>query len=150
MGLFAKSAWAYRKENPVAADFMLLTLLWGMRGGESSTFKWRDELTAAQAPVDRWIDLDKRVAFVADAKNRGDHEFPASAAMATVKRRAGIAVVCGHDLRRTFGAACGKLNFNVRQTQRMLGHGVARGETLGRYASPEWLDMSQRMEAVEE
>ena len=188
VGPFVKSAWAYRQENPVAADFMLLTLLWGMRGGESSTFKWRDELTAAQAPVDRWIDLDKRVAFIADAKNRGDHEFPiapcaaeilkrrradqvegevwvfparsanstkghysdASAAMATVKQRAGIAVVRGHDLRRTFGAACEKLNFNDRQTKRMLGHGVAGGETLGRYTSPEWLDISHRMEDIEE
>ncbi len=188
VGPFVKSAWAYRKENPVAADFMLLTLLWGMRGGESSTFKWRDELTAAQAPVDRWIDLDKRVAFIADAKNRGDHEFPiapcaaeilkrrradqiegevwvfparsvnsskghysdATVAMSTVKERAGIEVVRGHDLRRTFGAACEKLNFTDRQTKRMLGHGVAGGETLGRYTSPEWLDISQRMEAIEE
>ena len=144
VGPFVRQAWANRKENPVAADFMLLTLLWGMRGDESSTFKWRDELTAAQALVDRWIDLDMRVAFIADAKNRGDHEFPiapcaaeilkrrradqiggevlvfparsansskgqysdATVAMSTVKQRAGIAVVRGHDLRRTFGGAC--------------------------------------------
>ena len=46
VGPFVKAAWTYRRENPVAADFILRTLLWGMRGGESSTFKWRDELTA--------------------------------------------------------------------------------------------------------
>ena len=32
----------------------------------------------------------------------------------------------------------------------MLGHGVAGGETRGRYTSPEWLDISQRKEAIEE
>ena len=79
-----------------------------------------------------------------------DHHLRAVAAMATVKQRAGIAVVRGHDLRRTFGAACEKLNFNDRQTKRMLGHGVAGGETLGRYTSPEWLDISHRMEDIEE
>jgi integrase len=188
VGPFVKAAWAYRLENPVAADFLLLTLLWGMRGGESCTFKWRHELTPQQLPVERWIDLERRVAFVADAKNRGDHEFPispcameilkrrreyqaegevwvfptksaqsntghysdASCAMSTVKRRAGIPVVRGHDLRRTFGGACEKLNFTDRQTKRMLGHGVAGGETLGRYTSPEWLDIAKRMDAIEE
>lgn len=188
VGPFVKAAWAYRRENPVAADYLLLTLLWGMRGGESSTFKWRDALTPEQAPVERWIDLDKRVAFVGDGKNRGDHEFPlgpcaleilkrrrsdqlsgevwvfpaksanstkghysdSSVAMSTVKQRAGISVVRGHDLRRTFGAACEKLNYGDRQTKRMLGHGVAGGETLGRYTSPEWKDISARAEAIEE
>ena len=188
VGPFVKTLWAYRKENPVASDFLLLTLLWGMRRGESATFKWRDQVSDAQAPYERWIDLDKKVGFVADAKNRGDHEFPIAPcaaellkrrradqldgevwvfparspsstkgyysdpqqALRTVKERAGIDVIRGHDLRRTFGAACEKLNYSDRQTKRMLGHSTAGGESVGRYTSPEWQDICSRMEAIEE
>ena len=167
---------------------MLLDLIWGMRGDECRTFKWRDRIDDAEAVTARWIDLDKRVARVNDAKNRGDHEFPIgpcavellklrraaelegqawvfparsanstkghysdpSVALNTVRERAGIKTVRGHDLRRTFGAACEKLGFTDRQAKRMLGHGVASGETLGRYTSPEWGDIADRMRRVEE
>ena len=97
VGPFVKAARAYRRENPVAADFMPLTLLWGLRGGESSTFKWRDQLTAAQASVDRWIDLDKRVAFIADAKNCADHEFPIAPCAAEILVRARFASEIGRS-----------------------------------------------------
>ena len=188
VGPFVRTAWAYRRENPVAADFLILDLLWGLRGDECRTFKWRDQIDSAQAVTDRWIDMEARVARVNDAKNRGDHEFPIgpcamellklrraaqledqawvfpahseksakghysdpSVAMNTVKERAGIKVLRGHDLRRTFGGACEKLGFTDRQTKRMLGHGVAAGETLGRYTSPEWSDIAGRMAKVEE
>lgn len=188
VGPFVQAAWEYRLENPVAADFLILDLLWGLRGDECRTFKWRDQITDVDAVTDRWIDLDKKVARVSDAKNRGDHEFPIgpcamellklrresqlegtlwvfpaksvksekghysdpSTAMKTVKERAGIKVLRGHDLRRTFGAACEKLGFSDRQTKRMLGHGVASGETLGRYMTPEWADIATRMAKVEE
>jgi len=188
VGPFVKSAWEYRKENPVAGDFLLIDLLFGMRGDECRTFKWRDKLTDAQAVTERWVDLKQAVARVSDAKNRGDHEFPIgpcalallklrraaqsedqswvfparspasvsghysdpSVAMATVRDRAGIKTVRGHDLRRTFGAACERLGFSDRQTKRMLGHGVAGGETLGRYTAPEWQDIAHRMAKVEE
>lgn len=188
VGPYVQAAWEYREENPVAADFILLDLLWGLRGGECRTFKWRDRITDADAVTDRWIDMDQGVARVNDAKNRGDHEFPIgpcamellklrrgcqlegalwvfpaksissasghysdpSVAMKTVKERAGIKVLRGHDLRRTFGAACEKLGFTDRQTKRMLGHGYASGETLGRYTSPEWLDIKARMVKVED
>jgi len=188
VGPYVQAAWEYRRENPVAADFILLDLLWGLRGGECRTFKWRDQITEAEAVTDRWIDMEQGVARVNDAKNRGDHEFPIapcamellklrresqlegtlwvfpaksaksekkhysdpSVAMNTVKERAGIKVLRGHDLRRTFGAACEKLGFTDRQTKRMLGHGVAAGETLGRYTTPEWADIKTRMSKVEE
>jgi integrase len=188
VGPFVKTAWAYRSENPVAGDFMLLDLIWGMRGDECRTFKWRDRIDDAEAVTARWIDLNKRVARVNDAKNRGDHEFPIgpcaiellklrraaelegqawvfparsanstkghysdpSVALNTVRERAGIKTVRGHDLRRTFGAACEKLGFTDRQAKRMLGHGVASGETMGRYTSPEWGDIAERMRRVEE
>ena len=185
---YVKALWAYRARNPVAADFIFLTLLWGMRRGESATFQWRDRITDAEAPVSRWIDMDQRVCFVADAKNRSDHEFPISPcafellkrrradqladekwvfptssplsnkpylsdptqAMKTVKEAAGIKVVRGHDLRRTFGAACEKLGFSDRQTKRMLGHSISGGESVGRYTGPEWADLVLRMDRIEE
>ncbi len=185
---YVQTAWEYRRENPVAADFLLLDLLWGLRGDECRTFKWRDKLSDAEAADARWIDLVEKVAMVRDAKNRGDHEFPIgpralellklrrldqlddqlwvfpaksekserghysdpSCAMNTVRERAGIKVLRGHDLRRTFGGACEKLGFTDRQVKRMLGHGQASGGSHGRYTTPEWIDMSTRMLKVED
>lgn len=188
VGPFVQAAWEYRAQNPIAAEFMLLDLLWGLRGDECRSTKWRDQITDAQAVTERWIDMKQRVVCINDAKNRGDHEFPIgpcayellklrrssqiegevwvfpakspksdkgyysdpTVALQTVRDMAGIKVVRGHDLRRTFGAACEKLGLNDRQIKRMLGHGVAGGETLGRYTSPEWQDLAERMMKVEE
>lgn len=188
VGPFVKAAWEYRAQNPVAADFMLLDLIWGLRGDECRSVKWRDQISEAEAVRDRWIDMKERVVRINDAKNRGDHEFPIgpcayellklrrenqlegevwvfpamspnsrkgyysdpTVAMQTVRDKAGIKVVRGHDLRRTFGAACEKLGLTDRQIKRMLGHGVAGGETLGRYTTPEWEDIADRMKKVEE
>jgi integrase len=185
---FVKATWEYRSRNPVAADLILLTLLWGMRRGESATFQWRDRISESEASVARWIDLKARVCYVYDPKNRSDHEFPIapcalallklrradqsedeqwvfptgsaqstkpylsdpSVAMKTIKEKAGIQVVRGHDLRRTFGAACEKLGFSDRAAKRMLGHSVSGGDSSGRYLSPEWADTMQGMERVEE
>ncbi|MBK9572931.1 MAG: tyrosine-type recombinase/integrase [Rhodoferax sp.] len=167
---------------------MLLDLLWGLRGDECRSVKWRDQISEAEAERDRWIDMKERVVRINDAKNRSDHEFPIgpcayellklrresqlegevwvfpamspnslkgyysdpTVAMQTVRDKAGIKVVRGHDLRRTFGAACEKLGLTDRQIKRMLGHGVAGGETLGRYTTPEWEDIADRMKKVEE
>jgi len=188
VGPFVEAAWAYRTQNPVAADFLLLDLLWGLRGDECRSTKWRDQIGEAEAVTARWIDMENRVVRINDAKNRGDHEFPIgpcayellklrrecqlegeqwvfpatspnslkghysdpTVAMKTVRDNAGIKVVRGHDLRRTFGAACERLKLADRQIKRMLGHGVAAGETLGRYTSPEWEDVAERMKKVEE
>ena len=188
VGPYVRAIWDYRKQNPVAADFIFLTMLWGMRRGESATFQWRDRISDAEAAVGRWVDIDRAIGFVGDAKNRGDHEFPIApcaiellkrrradqradetwlfptsspmskkpylsdptVAMKTVKENAGLKVVRGHDLRRTFGAACEKLGFSDRQTKRMLGHAVAGGESVGRYTGQEWEDLVSRMHRVEE
>jgi len=188
VGPFVKAAWEYREQNPVAADFMLLDLLWGLRGDECRSVKWRDQISDAEAVKDRWVDMKERVVRINDAKNRGDHEFPIgpcayellklrrecqlegevwvfparspnsmkgyysdpTIAMRTVRDNAGIKVIRGHDLRRTFGSACEKLNLTDRQIKRMLGHGLASGETLGRYTTPEWEDVAERMKKVEE
>lgn len=219
VGPFLESAWEYRKENPRAADFLILDLLWGLRGDECRSLKWREELPDEKAHMERWVDVDKKVVFIHDAKNRSDHEFPIgpfaltllklrrserrkgvpwlfepkmpgsrkgllymkdgeeadpkeikdghwelpsgipcevghygdpSVAMDTIRERAGIKAVRGHDLRRTFGAACEKLGLADRQVKRMLGHAVGGGETLGRYTAPEWRDHVERMAKVEQ
>jgi integrase len=221
VGPFLEAAWEYRKENPRAADFLILDLLWGLRGDECRSLKWREELPDDKAHMERWVDVGNKVVFIHDAKNRADHEFPIgpmalallklrradrrkgvpwlfepkmpgsrkglvfmkdgkevdhtdpenadgqwmlpsgipceighygdpSRAMDTVRERAGIKAVRGHDLRRTFGAACEKMGLADRQVKRMLGHAVGGGETLGRYTTPEWKDHMERMAKIEQ
>jgi len=188
VGPFVREAWGYRIEHPLAADYLLLTLLWGMRRGESARFMWRDRIDSAEAATRSWIDLKGGKAFVADAKNRSDHEFPLgpcasqilrlrfaergaspwvfparsaqkqgdlhysapSVALATIRERAEIKTLRGHDLRRTFGAACEKLGFSDRQTKRMLGHAESEGDAVNRYTEAEWADVADRMRRVEE
>ena len=188
VGPFVKAAWDYRRSNLVAADYLILDLLWGLRGDECRTLQWKDRVKKEDLLTARWIDMELRVARITDAKNRQDHEFPIapfafellklrreaqgpkehwvfparstvskkghyadpSVAMRTVRDMAGIKVVRGHDLRRTFGAACEKLGFTDRQVKRMLGHSTSGGETLGRYTTPEWEDVVARMQKVEE
>ena len=188
VGPYIKAVWEYRHVNPIACDFVLLTLLWGMRRGESCTFKWRDCITDEQSAVERWVDMENKVAFVFDAKNRMDHYFPIGpcalevlklrraeydmdqvwvfpaqspnntkgyysdpkVALDTIRDNAGIKIVRGHDLRRTFGAACEKLGFSDRQTKRMLGHVTAGGESVNRYTEAEMVDIADRMRRVEE
>lgn len=221
VGPFLTAAWEYRKENPRGADFIMIDLLWGLRGDECRSLKWREEIPDENAHLERWVDLRNKVVFIHDAKNRGDHEFPigpcalallklrhaerrkgvpwlfeakmpgsrkglvymkggrevdpddaenadgqwmlpsgipcevghygdSSVALATVRERACIKTIRGHDLRRTFGAACEKLGLNDRQVKRMLGHAVGGGETLGRYTAPEWKDHMERMVKIEQ
>ncbi|MGC4077705.1 MAG: tyrosine-type recombinase/integrase [Rubrivivax sp.] len=187
LGKFIQAAWDYRRENPVAADFLLIDLLFGMRAGECCTFKWKEHCSPAELVEGRWIDLDNRAAFVGDAKNRGDHLFPIgpcaaellslrraaqmegqawvfpaaspksekghysdpSVARDTVRERAGVKVLRGHDLRRTFGRVCEELGFTPAQTQRLLGHATAGGKATHRYTDPEWKVVAKRMERVE-
>ncbi len=55
----------------------------------------------------------------------------------------------GHDLRRTFGAACEKLGLLDRQIKRLLGHSLGGGEVSNRYTTPEWQDTAAKMKTVE-
>jgi integrase len=221
VGPFLDAAWTYRLENARAADYLILDLLWGLRGDECRSLKWKEDIPVDKLHLERWVDLENKVVFIHDAKNRDDHEFPIgpfalallklrkadrrksvpwlfeakmpgsrkgliyvkdgkevdhtepenaggewqlpsgipcetghygdpSVAMDTVRERAGIKMVRGHDLRRTFGAACEKLGLADRQVKRMLGHSVGGGETLGRYTAPEWKDHMERMVKIEQ
>lgn len=207
---FLDAAWSYRRENRLGADFLILSLLWGLRLGEACTFVWKDRVSEKEAITDRWIDLDTGTGCITNAKNGANHlfaigpcamrllkirrasvdddekwVFPSSSkltveghykdptiAMRTIKKRTNeilidrhaaeqrvdpdsgqkcpsIEVLRGHDLRRTFGAACEKLGFSDRQTQRMLGHSVTGGAAVRRYTEQEIVDMRERMTRVE-
>lgn len=68
--------WRKKRTNPTGADFLILTLLWGMRRGESCKVKWRHRITDAEASQCSFVDLKNRRLFVFDPKNRMDHELP--------------------------------------------------------------------------
>lgn len=84
----------------------------------------------------RWAEYDKDQVWVFPAQSpnntKGYYSDP-KVALDTIRDNAGIKIVRGHDLRRTFGAACEKLGFSDRQTKRMLGHVTAGGESVNRY-----------------
>lgn len=54
-GLFLNAAWEYRKENPRAVDFLMIDLLWGLRGDECRSLKWREEIPDERAHLERWV-----------------------------------------------------------------------------------------------
>lgn len=207
---FLDAAWTYRRQNQLGADFLILSLMWGLRLGEACTLVWKDQISEEEASRQRWIDLETGTGCITNAKNGANHLFAigpcalmllkirrasvepdtkwvfpsssrltvvghykdASIAMRTVKNLANdllikrhgeaelgltgekrkpprIEVLRGHDLRRTFGAACEKLGFSDRQTQRMLGHSVTGGQSVRRYTPQELVDMRERMSRVE-
>lgn len=207
---FLDAAWEYRRQNQLGADFLILSMLWGLRLGEACTLVWKDRIPEAEVSRARWLDLETGTGCITDAKNGANHLFAigpcaltllkirraslepdtkwvfpsssrltvvghykdASIAMRTVKNLANdllikrhdeaelgstgekkkaprIEVLRGHDLRRTFGAACEKLGFSDRQTQRMLGHAVTGGQSVRRYTPQELVDMRERMSRVE-
>ncbi len=73
---FFDAAWSYRKQNLLGADFLILSLLWGLRLGEACTFVWKERIPKESYGQSRWIDLENAVACISDSKNRSDHEFP--------------------------------------------------------------------------
>jgi hypothetical protein len=57
IGKFVEAAYAYRQINCRGGDFLLLTLLWGARKGESCKMAWRDRIDAAEAAKSSFVDL---------------------------------------------------------------------------------------------
>jgi len=76
VGPFLVAAWAYRKNNLRAADYLILDLLWGLRGDECRSLKWREDVPDEKQHIERWVDIKRKVVFIHDSKNRDDHEFP--------------------------------------------------------------------------
>lgn len=73
---FLDALWQYRYRNPLAADFLCLSLLWGLRLGEAATFQWKERVPSNLLGKSRWIDVNMGIACISDGKNRNDHEFP--------------------------------------------------------------------------
>lgn len=73
---FLDALWKYRSRNPLAADFIALSLLWGLRLGEAATFQWKERVPADLLSQTRWIDLNAGIGCISDGKNGNDHEFP--------------------------------------------------------------------------
>jgi len=88
LGRFLAAVWGRRPLNRMGADYLLLTLLWGARRGESSAIQWRDRLTDAEAARCSWVDLELRVGRFHHTKNGTDFSFPlADAALEILKQR---------------------------------------------------------------
>jgi HEPN domain-containing protein len=88
LGKFIRACWAYRRQNPLGADFLLITLLLGARRGESCKFVWRDRVDSVDASTSSYIDMVKRVAHFHDPKNRISFDQPIGpCAMEILRRR---------------------------------------------------------------
>lgn len=88
LGRFLAAVWGRRPRNRLGADYLLLTLLWGARRGESSAVQWRDRLTDAEAARCSWVNLKTRVGRFCNTKNGTDFYFPiADAALEILKQR---------------------------------------------------------------
>ena len=76
LGKWLAAVWGKKAANPTGADYLILTLLWGMRRGESCKVKWRHRITDVEARDSSFVDLKNKRLFVYDTKNRMDHELP--------------------------------------------------------------------------
>jgi integrase len=92
---------AKRAENRTGCDFLILTTLWGTRYQEITGLCWREDLTAAEAKTSSWVDLDQRLLFLADTKNRSDHTLPIAAGAYELlrQRRELVLAEHGHNFR---------------------------------------------------
>ncbi len=115
LGDWLKMVWTRRSSYPTGADFLLLTLLWGMRRGEACKIKWRHRISATEAKASSYVDLKKKIVFVFDPKNRMDHELPlAPCALELLRRRE-------EDSRTTIGHSSIWV-FPARSTQSKKGY----------------------------
>lgn len=73
---FITAAWNKRKNNETGVDYMLCTLLWGVRKSESFQLKWLDRLTPAEGLKTSHIDIQNRLVFFKNTKNGTDHLLP--------------------------------------------------------------------------
>ncbi len=87
LGKFIRACWAYRRDNPLGSDFILITLLLGARAGESCKFVWRDRVDAVEAATLSYIDMTKRVAHFHDPKNRISFDQPLGPCVMEILRR---------------------------------------------------------------
>jgi len=83
-----EALWGRRNKNRTGCDYLLCATLWGTRKNEATVLKWRDRITDQEASTSSWVDLDNRVVFFHDTKNRQNHELPiADAALELLQQR---------------------------------------------------------------
>lgn len=78
---FLDALYFKRFTNRLGADYLLVTILSGTRKEESAALCWRDELTDMQAKTTNYVDLENRIMFFYDTKNRNNHVLPICDAM---------------------------------------------------------------------
>lgn len=76
MGRWLNAIWDRRKKNRTGGDYLIATTIWGNRKVEATELKWRNRISEITARTSSWIDLDRRIVFFFDTKNRRDHELP--------------------------------------------------------------------------
>lgn len=76
LGKFLDALWKRRKENRTGGDYLLCSILWGTRKSEAAALEWRDQLTDEQAQITSNVDLDSRIVFFYDTKNRSNFLLP--------------------------------------------------------------------------
>ena len=88
LGFWLNAIVGRRHINRRGCDFLLLCTLWGTRKNEAADLKWRDQLSDEEAITSSWVDLEDRVVFFYDTKNRHDHSLPiADAAFEMLRQR---------------------------------------------------------------
>ena len=88
LGKFLDALWQRRKGNRTGGDYLLCSILWGTRKTEPSQLAWWDRITKEEAKITSHVDLDRRIVFFYDTKNRYNHTLPiCDAAYEILKQR---------------------------------------------------------------
>lgn len=88
LGKWLNAIYSKRDKNRLGCDFLLLCLLWGVRKNEATPLQWRHLINDSDANESSWVDMEKRVVFFYDTKNRQNHKLPiADAAFYILKTR---------------------------------------------------------------
>ena len=78
---FLDALYYKRFTNRLGADYLLVTILSGTRKEESASLCWREKLTDEEAKRTNYVDLNNRMLFFYDTKNRNNHTLPICDAM---------------------------------------------------------------------
>lgn len=157
------------KSGPMQRDFLMLTLLTGLRLNEARGLRWAD------------VDFDGRTLLVRDPKNHDDHELPLGDyltalllrrrdesgpefvfsneaghrlhnlryALEYIEEQTGVRATA-HDLRRTFATIAEGLGLSAYAIKQALNHRVTAGDVTAGYVqvTPERLrEPMQRIES---
>lgn len=63
-------------DKRTGCDYLLLTLLWGMRRSEAAPLRWGDLITPEERHTCSFVDMQLRYVHLHDTKNRTTHELP--------------------------------------------------------------------------